>query len=103
MQIKRFTIRKINEKKNEKGPDYYLEALKDDGHRFEPPVYMGVCWLKEYSGKKSMSCSLNEESAQYNRKGYTIHSDSKVEETPVEPTKKIDYPENTIKAEEIPF
>jgi hypothetical protein len=50
-----------------------------------------------------MSCSLNEESAQYNRKGYTIHSDSKVEETPVEPTKKIDYPENTIKAEEIPF
>jgi hypothetical protein len=52
-----------------------------------------------------MSCSLNEESAQYNRKGYTIHSDSKVEEVAeeVEPTKKIDYPENTIKAEEIPF
>lgn len=95
--MQNFAIFKNNDKKNDKAPDYTISVKVEDNY-----VTAGGCWLKEGKSGKFFSCKLSE--PYKDRPGFHIEVDLPKVETPEEKTEKtVEYPNDDISADSIPF
>lgn len=102
-------IFKNDKKTSENQPDYRMTVKTD-----EALVEIGAVWLKKTKeGKTYMSCKLAEERT-YNGKsydGYVLLKESEydnlkklvVQDIPEETTPKMEYPQEDINPDDIPF
>ena len=102
MSIKNFSIFKVNEKKNEKSPDYSISVKHNDKY-----VTIGGCWLKDGKSGKYFSCKLSDGYKEI--RGFSITLDepmaigSSVPEKDIPPQKPpIQYPKRQGESS-IPF
>jgi len=83
-QAKSFLIFKSKKITSEKSPTHNLVVVEGEGEN-RKFSYIGVAWAKKNkNGEGFLSCLLNNEEKEYNRKGYSIIVDQSEDTKPAQ-------------------